>query len=141
LLDEGIKKNRGTSAKAIRHIRSFIKFFGGQWVLSSSDIIKDKSFVKIVKVLQKFGLNVEYEERSSRTPYKIVGKNLKGKILRVDGSINSKIIEARLLLQPSLSTEMIAELKDTILQSGYIEMTLKALQYLGVNTDWKEEEI
>ena len=141
LLNEGIKKNRGTSAKAIRHIRSFISYFGGEWVMSSSDIIKDNSFVKIAKVLQKFGLNVSYEERSGRPPYKIVGKNLKGKILRVDSSINSKVIESKLLLSPSLSSEMIQELKGHIIQSGYVEMTLRALQYLGVNTDWKEEEI
>jgi 3-phosphoshikimate 1-carboxyvinyltransferase len=141
LLNEGIKKNKGTSAKAIRHIRSFISYFGGEWVMSSSDIIKDNSFVKIAKVLQKFGLNVSYEERSGRPPYKIVGKNLKGKILRVDSSINSKVIESKLLLSPSLSFEMIQELKEHIIQSGYVEMTLRALQYLGVNTDWKEEEI
>ena len=118
LLNEGIKKNRGTSAKAIRHIRSFISYFGGEWVMSSSDIIKDNSFVKIAKVLQKFGLNVSYEERSGRPPYKIVGKNLKGKILRVDSSINSKVIESKLLLSPSLSPEMIQELKEQIIQSG-----------------------
>lgn len=141
LLLEGIKKNRGTSAKAIRHIRSFISYSGGDWVLSSSDIIKDKSFVKIAKILQKFGLNVYYEERSGRPPFKVIGKNLKGLVLRVDGSINSKIIEAKLLLSPTTQKEMITELKDLIIQSGYAVMTLKALQYLGVNTEWKEEEI
>ena len=66
LLFEGIKKNRGTSAKAIRHIRSFISYFGGDWVLSSSDIIKDKSFLKIAKILQKFGLQVKIGRASCR---------------------------------------------------------------------------
>jgi len=141
LLFEGIKKNRGTSAKAIRHIRSFISYFGGDWVLSSSDIIKDKSFLKIAKILQKFGLQVSFEERSGRPPLKLIGKNLSGTVLKVDGSINSKIIEAKLLLSPSTPVEMIIELKDQILQAGYIGMTLKALQYMGVNTEWKEEEI
>lgn len=141
LLYDGIKKNRGTSAKAIRHIRSFISYFGGDWVLSSSDIIKDKSFLKIAKILQKFGLQVSFEERLGRPPLKLIGRNLKGTVLRVDGSINSKIIEAKLLLSPSTPAEMIVELKDQILQAGYIGMTLKALQYMGVNTEWKEEEV
>lgn len=141
LLFEGIKKNRGTSAKAIRHIRSFISYFGGDWVLSSSDIINDKSFIKIAKILQKFGLQVSFEERSGRPPLKLIGKNLSGTVLKVDGSINSKIIEAKLLLSPSTPVETIIELKDQILQAGYVGMTLKALQYMGVNTEWKEEEI
>ena len=141
LLSDGIRKNRGSSAKAIRHIRSFINYFGGEWVISSSDFIKDKPIAKIAKVLQKFGLKVSFEERLGRPPLRVIGKNLQGKVLRVDGSINSKIIEAKLLLTPSAQSEMIAELKEHIIQSGYVLMTLKALQYLGVNTDWKEEEI
>lgn len=141
VLIEGIKKNRGSSAKAIRHIRSFISYSGGEWVLSSSDYIKDKSIPRIVKVLQKFGLNINFEERSGRPPFKIIGKNLNGQIPRVNGSINSKVIEARMLLSPGISREYISELKDQIIQSGYAIMTLRALQYLGVNTDWKEEEI
>ncbi|MGE0078773.1 MAG: 3-phosphoshikimate 1-carboxyvinyltransferase [Bacteroidales bacterium] len=140
LLSE-VKKNRGSSAKAIRHIRSFINYFGGEWTISSSDFIKDKPIAKIAKVLQKFGLNVSFEERLGRPPLKIIGKNLQGKILRVDGSINSKVIEAKLLLSDSIQNETIAELKDRIIQSGYVMMTLKALQYLGVNTEWKEEDI
>lgn len=141
LLNEGIKKNRGSSAKAIRHIRSFINYFGGEWIISSSDVIKDKSIPKTIKVLQKFGLEVNFEERSGRPPFKITGKNLNGQIFRVSSSINSKIIEARMLLSPNIQKEMITELKDQIIQSGYAMMTLRALQYLGINTDWKEEEI
>lgn len=141
LLSDGIRKNKGSSAKAIRHIRSFINYFGGEWVISSSDFIKDKPIAKIAKVLQKFGLKVSFEERLGRPPLKVIGKNLQGKVLRVDGSINSKIIEAKLLLTPSVQSELIAELREHIIQSGYVLMTLKALQYLGVNTDWKEEEI
>lgn len=141
LLSKSIKKNRGTSAKAIRYIRAFINFFGGEWVITSSSYIKDKTILKVAGILKKFGLNILFEEHTGRPPVKITGKNLRGRILRVDGSINSKVIEAKLLLSSNIQNETITELKDFIMKSGYIVMTLKALQYLGVNTDWKEEEI
>jgi len=141
LLKEGIKKNKGVSAKAIRHIRSFFNYFGGEWVLSCSDVIKGELIERIVKVLQKQGLQVSYEERRGVPPFKLIGRGLQGSIIRVDGQISSKHIQASLILSPKLPGSMILELKDAIIKSSYIEMTLKALQYLGVNTDWDSNEI
>lgn len=141
VINEGIKKNRGTSAKALRHIRAFLNYFGGEWILSSSNILKDRSTERIVKVLQKSGLNVSYEERSGMPPFRLIGKNLSGIIQRVDGSINSKIIEGKLLFAPTVSKDQIEEICSSILNSNYVGTTLRALQYLGVNTDWKEDEV
>ena len=141
VINEGIKKNRGTSAKALRHIRAFLNYFGGEWILSSSNILKDRSTERIVKVLQKSGLNVSYEKRSGRPPFRLTGKNLSGIIQRVDGSINSKIIESKLLFAPTASIDQIEEVCNRILSSNYVGTTLRALQYLGVNTDWKEDEV
>ncbi len=141
IFDKGIKQTRGRSAQAIRHIRAFINFFGGEWILSSSDILKGSTTEKIARLLQKYGLNVIFEERVGNPPFRLIGKNLKGKILRVDGSINSKVIEARMLVDPSLSYDEILELKNLILARGYPQMTLRALQFMGVNANWDENEI
>ncbi len=74
-------------------------------------------------------------------PFRLIGKNLSGIIQRVDGSINSKIIEGKLLFAPTVSKDQIEEICSSILNSNYVGTTLRALQYLGVNTDWKEDEV
>lgn len=141
IFKEGLKSKSGRTNKALRHIRSFIKYFGGEWVLSSSNILKASTTEKIVSLLQKYGLNVQFEERIGNPPFRLIGKNLKGKILRVEGFINSKMIETRLLIDPNLNTEEIIELKNLIISEGYPTMTLRALQFMGVNIDWHEDEV
>jgi 3-phosphoshikimate 1-carboxyvinyltransferase len=141
IFKEGLKSKSGRTARALRHIRAFIKYFGGEWILSSSNILKVSTTEKIVTLLQKYGLNVQFEERIGNPPFRLIGKNLKGKILRVEGSINSKMIEARLLIDPNLNTEEIIELKNLIITEGYPTMTLRALQFMGVNIDWHENEV
>lgn len=138
---EGLKSKSGRAAQAIRHIRAFINYFGGEWILSSSNILEDSTTSKIVALLQKYGLKVQLEERIGNPPFRLIGKNLKGKILRVEGSINSKMIEVRLLIDPSLTSDEIFELKNIIVSQGYTTMTLRALQYMGVNVDWREDEV
>ncbi|MCB9001350.1 MAG: hypothetical protein H6537_05175 [Bacteroidales bacterium] len=141
LLKTGIRKNRGSSAKAIRHIRSFINYFGGEWILSTSKILKDNnSTQKIVKLLQQNGLTVRFEEREGKPPFRLTGRNFNGPIIRVEGSINSKIFEAKLLLNPSISLEQAHEFYNRIHEQGYIQITLRALQFLGLNTDWNIDE-
>ncbi|HDP76391.1 MAG TPA: hypothetical protein ENN49_11145 [Bacteroidales bacterium] len=141
IFKEGLKSKSGRTARALRHIRGFIKYFGGEWILSSSNILKASTTEKIVSLLQKHGLNVQFEERIGNPPFRLIGKNLKGKILRVEGSINSKMIEARLLIDPNLNTEEIVELKNLIVSEGYPTMTLRALQFMGINIDWHEDEV
>jgi len=141
IFKEGLKSKSGRTARALRHIRAFIKYFGGEWVLSSSNILKVSTAEKIVSLLQKHGLNVQFEERIGYPPFRLIGKNLKGKILRVEGLINSKMIEARMLLDSGISTDEIIELKNQIIAEEYPKMTLRALQYLGVNINWHENEV
>jgi 3-phosphoshikimate 1-carboxyvinyltransferase len=141
IFKKGLKGKSGRSAQALRHIQSFIKYFGGEWVISSSNILKGSATEKIATLLQKNGLEVKYEERFGNPPLRIIGKNLRGKILRVEGSIYSKMIEARMLINPQSSIDDIEELKDWILKEDYPTMTLRALQFMGVNVDWDENEV
>ena len=121
-----------------------------KFILHHGDLSDSTNIIRIIQLVQPDEIynlramshvQVSFEERSGRPPLKLIGKNLSGTVLKVDGSINSKIIEAKLLLSPSTPVETIIELKDQILQAGYVGMTLKALQYMGVNTELKEEEI
>ena len=133
---------KGDPGKALRHLRSFFNFFKGEWIIATSKISKEKPIELIVNILQKEGINISFIERPSSTPFKLTGKGFKGNtILRVDSSISSQVIKTSLLLSPTLPYSIIAEMKDRILNSPYIELTLKALQLLGIHSEWKREEV
>jgi len=139
-----IKKTigKGDAGKALRHLRSFFHFFKADWVITGSDKAKDHPIETVVKLLQKQGISIDFIERAGMPPFKLIGKNFRGNVvLRVDSSISSKMISASLILSPSLPNSVVLEMKDKIINSSYIDLTLKALQYLGINSGWKKSEI
>lgn len=138
---DGVRKKRGDVYKTIRYLRAVLQYFGGDWVLSTSDILKGRSSNKIVKIFQNYGLSVRYESRTGRPPIKVVGKNVRGKVMRVDAFINSKMIEVKFIFPSSTHAESITVLKDAILKTNYLEMSIRAMQQLGVNTDWNKDEV
>jgi len=132
---------KGDAGKALRHLRAFFHFFKGDWVITGSDKAKDHPIEKVVKLLQKQGINIDFIERTGLPPFKLLGKSFRGNaVLRVDSSISSKVVAAALILSPNLPDSVILEMKDKIINSSYIELTLKALQYLGINSGWEISE-
>lgn len=134
--------DKGETGAALRHLRSFFHFFKGEWMITGTDKAKDRPIESIVKILKKEGVSINFAERDGMPPFKLTGKGFKGNtILRVDSNISSKLVSASLILSPSLPNSTILEMKDRIINSSYIELTLKALQYLGINSGWKKDEM
>ncbi len=132
---------KGDAAKALRHLRAFFHFFKGDWVITGSDKAKGHPIKTIIKLLQKQGISIDFIERDGLPPFKLIGKNFRGNnVLRVDSSISSQVVGVALILSPSLPDALIHEMKENIINSSYIDLTLKALQYLGINSGWEISE-
>lgn len=132
---------KGETGAALRHLRQFFHFFKGDWMITGTDKAKDRPIESVIKILQKQGVNISFVERDGMPPFKLIGKNFKGNtILRVDSNISSKVISAGLIISPNIPNSVVMEMKDRIINSSYIELTLKALQYIGINSGWKMSE-
>ncbi len=134
-------KQNSEFRKAVRYIRAFFNYFHGDWVLSGIEKEPKGPVSTLVKKLRKEGIRIEFEAREGFPPLKVVGKNLRGLFTRVEGKVSGDMINASLLIAPNIPSSIILELKDHIIKSSYIELTLKALHSLGVNTEWKDGEI
>jgi len=133
--------DKGETGAALRHLRSFFNFFKGEWMITGTDKAIDHPIESVVKILQTQGVNISFVERDGMPPFKLIGKNFSGNyILRIDSSISSKLVSASLILSPNMPNSMVLEMKDRIFESSYIELTLKALQYLGINSGWRMSE-
>lgn len=141
MFSDGIKNKRGNVYKSIRYIRAVMSYFGGEWVLSTSDSIMGRSAQKVVKILHRYGLSICYEARTGRPPIKLIGKNVSGNVVRVDGMINSKMLEAKFIYPSTVLNENLEKQSALITSSGYIPMSIRAIQRLGVNTDWNPNEV
>lgn len=132
---------RGDVYRAVRYARSVFNYFGGDWTISSSDIVRGRSAQKFVKILNMSGVRIGYEKTEGQPPIRVVGKNVRGNVIRVDGTINSKMVEVRFIFPSNSPIEQIYQLRDTLYKTNYIDMSLKALQRLGVNTEWNGQEV
>lgn len=146
LFDKEIRKgkfnlNTGQPAKAIRLMRAFLIYFRGDWIITGSAEMHSRPVGDVIDLLQKQGINIKYIVREEFPPLKIIGKGIKGPITRVDATICSQFISTSLLISPTLSSDEAVELKNQIISSPYIKQTLKLLRYLGVNTNWNEDEM
>lgn len=146
VFDKGIRKgdlnlNTGQPAKAIRLMRAFLMYFKGDWIVTGSAEMHKRPVGDVIDLLQKQGINIKYIIREEFPPLKIIGKGIKGPITRVDAVICSQYISTSLLISPTLSSDEAVELKNQIISSPYIKQTLKLLRYLGVNTNWNEDEM
>lgn len=127
--------------RALRFLRAFLSYFGGEWIITGAKEMRETPVTQVIGYLQKHGQNIRFEEREGFPPLKLIGKSLQGDILGVDASICSQFISASLYVSPNLSHQQILDLKDWVVNSPYINQTLRWLTYLGVNTGWDKDEM
>lgn len=127
--------------RALRFLRAFLSYFGGEWIITGAKEMRDTPVTQVIGYLQKHGQNIRFEEREGFPPLKLIGKSLQGDILGVDASISSQYISASLHVSPDLSHDQILDLKDWVVNSPYINQTLRWLTYLGVNAGWDKDEM
>jgi 3-phosphoshikimate 1-carboxyvinyltransferase len=146
VIDQSLRKgkvalDKGNPAMAIRFLRAFLSYFQGEWIITGSEEMRKRPVGDVIDILQKEGLNIKYLERDGFPPLKIIGKGLKGSVIRVDASICSQFISASLLISQVVPSDEVVALKNRIINSPYIDQTIRLLNYLGVNTNWDKQEI
>ena len=74
-------------------------------------------------------------------PLKILGSNLTGKTMELDGSISSQYISALLLIAPTITNGLTLKLKGEITSRSYIKLTLELMAKFGIQYHWDGNEI
>lgn len=141
-LQEGVKSiAKGKSGVALHFINHFFKKYQGEWIIAGSEKLHNQTVSELVDILAQGGTNIKYVEITGVSVVKIIGRNLKGPISRVDGVISSKFISASLLISPTLSDSAAQSLRNAFVGSPYIRQNIKLFRHIGINTDWNENEI
>ncbi len=145
LVDKALRKGKvslhqGEPAKAIRFLRAFFYYFGGEWIITGSAEMKKRPIGDVIEILRNQGFNIRYLERDGFPPLKIIAKGLRGSITRIDSEICSQFITASFQISQSLPADEAIELKNWIIKSPYESQTIRVLRYLGINSDWAKEE-
>ncbi len=116
----------------MRFLTALLAIKKGKWTITGSDRMKKRPIGKLVSALKSLGAEIKFLEKKDYPPLEIKGKILLGGILKIDASQSSQFISALLLIAPKLKNGLILTLKNRIVSSPYIEMTVALLKKFKV---------
>lgn len=131
----------GHAGTAMRFLTAFLSKIAGVWEITGSERMKQRPVKILVDALNQLGAKIEYLENEGFPPLKIYGSHLKGKTLRLDGSVSSQYISALLMIAPTVENGLTLELTGEITSRSYIELTLLMMQQFGIQYRWEDNRI
>ena len=129
----------GTSFRFLTSFLSIQK--GKEFVLTGSDRMKERPIKELVNSLQELGAKIEYLEKEEFPPLNIIGTEIDGGEIEIDGTISSQFISSLLLIAPILKNGLNLKIKGELVSKPYVLMTLKLMTEFGIKWTWKEDVI
>ena len=114
---------------------------GSDVVLTGSPRMQERPIAILVDALRKLGADITYLGNEGFPPLGIRGKALEVNHISLPANVSSQYISALLLVAPSLRAGLTLNLEGQITSVPYIRMTLQLLEELGINTEFKGQQI
>jgi 3-phosphoshikimate 1-carboxyvinyltransferase len=135
LLSKESVLDAGAGGTTYRFLTAFLATQEGrEVVLTGSERMQLRPIKILVDALKQLGADISYENNDGFPPLRIKGKKLKGGKISLPADTSSQYITALLLIAPTLEEGLELELIGTIVSVPYIKMTLKIMEYFGVQT-------
>ena len=131
----------GHAGTAMRFLTAFLAKIVGEWEVTGSERMQQRPISILVDALISLGAQIEYTKNVGFPPLKILGSNLTGKTIELDGSVSSQYISALLLIAPTIENGLTLKLKGEITSRSYISLTLKLMAKFGIQYRWEGNEI
>ena len=134
--------NVSHAGTSFRFLTSFLSIQKGkEFILNGSDRMKERPIKELVNSLQGLGVKIEYLEKEDFPPLKIIGTEIDGGEIEIDGTISSQFISSLLLIAPNLRNGLILKIKGELVSKSYVLMTLKLMGEFGINWTWNKDVI
>ena len=125
-----------------RFLTSYLStLIGEEFILTGSERMKERPIKELVDSLKELDAQIVYIEEENYPPLKIKGAKLKGKKIKIDGSVSSQFISSILLVSPTIKGGLELEINGDLVSKPYVLMTLKLMSEFGINWDWTENKI
>ena len=127
-------KHAGSSFRFLTSFFSLNK--GKEYILTGSDRLKKRPIKDLVEILQRMGAKIKYVNKEGFAPLKILGSEIMGGRIEVNGGISSQFITAILLIAPTLDNGIELKIVGNIVSKPYISMTLRVMRDFGIKWTW-----
>lgn len=134
--------NTGHAGTCFRFMTSYLSNKEGTQILTGSDRMKQRPIAPLVNALNDLGANISYLEKPGYPPLKIESpKEIWKDKVNIDGTMSSQFITSLLLIAPTLPKGLHINILGDLVSVPYVEMTLKMMNYFGIETRWEGNQI
>ena len=134
--------NVGAAGTPLRFLTSYLaQLKDKEFILRGSERMNKRPIKELVQALNILGAKVSYIDKEGFSPIKIIGKDIAGGKVKIDGSISSQFISSLLLIAPTLKKGLEIDLLGKIVSKPYIEMTLNIMNHFGIKSSWIKNKI
>jgi len=125
-----------------RFLTSYLAIKEGENILTGSERMQERPIKALSEALIKMGADISYEKNDGYPPLKIgtPKRELDNKI-SLPATISSQYISSLLLIAPCLENGLEISLVGDLVSRPYLEMTLRIMEYFGVNHSWEGDVI
>lgn len=133
----------GAAGTTFRFMTAFLALQKGTQVLTGSERMKQRPIAVLVDALRQLGASIDYLEKEGYPPLKINAPTSFGASnkLTIAANVSSQYISALLMIAPTLPNGLALHLDGKIVSRPYIEMTLRLMEYFGVEHEWNGNDI
>lgn len=132
----------GAAGTTMRFLTAYFSLQKGTWTLTGSERMKQRPIGVLVKALQTLGATIEYVENTGYPPLQITGQpKLTGDKVAMTATVSSQYISALLLIAPTLANGLTINLEGQLVSRPYLEMTLRIMEYFGIQHTWIDQTI
>ena len=143
-----LAQNEGTfdahhAGTTFRFLCSYLTLQKGTQVLTGSSRMQQRPIGPLVDALREIGAKIEYLVNEGYPPLEIGEidqENYNSKI-KISAGISSQFISSLLLIAPILSKGLQIELEGELVSRPYLEMTLKMMEFFGIESSWDKQVI
>ena len=131
-------RDAGAAGTTFRFLTAYLSLQKGTQVLTGTERMKQRPIGILVDALRHLGANISYLENEGYPPLKIGPPDNFGQTstLTIAANTSSQYISALLMIAPTLPKGLSLTLAGKVVSRPYIEMTLRLMQYFGVQHEW-----
>src|ERR1035437_9683354 len=146
VMTEAFQKNKqvvniGHAGTSMRFLTAYYAATGQKKIITGSERMKNRPIRELVDGLNQLGAAINYVEKEGFPPIQTSGNQLQGSNISINGSISSQFITALLLIAPVLPKGLTVNIKDKLISSSYVNLTLQLMKVFGVQSQWLENTI
>jgi len=143
LASDGEVYDVGPAGTTFRFLTAYLALQPGRQILTGSERMLQRPIGPLVDALNGLGAKITYQKREGYPPLIIdaPGELAAGSRIDIPADISSQFISALLMIGPYLPGGLTINLVGELVSRPYLEMTLRAMDYFGVQTTFEQNVI